>query len=134
MEANNTLRRRKLQYLQEKYADRGGLNYIAELIEANPASLDQIVKGVLLKPKADGTRSPKSLGHATARKIEEALDLGLGWFDSPEESAQLAPDAWAIAESFNALPTDSPESLALRKRLYWAIMAMLGGGTPPNTD
>ena len=135
MEPNNTLRQRKLKALALKYKAQGGLTHIAAMIEANPASLDQVVKGVLLKPKADGTRTPKSLGHATARKIEAAFGLGEGWFDSPEESAQLAPDAWAIAESFDALPKDSPESLALRKRLYWAIMAMIGGGgNPPNNS
>ena len=129
MEPNSTLRHRKLKSLALKYKAQGGLAHIAAMIEANPASLDQIVKGVLLKPKADGTRTPKSLGHATARKIEVAFDLGVGWFDSPEEAAQLAPDARAIAESFDELPTDSPESIALRRRLYWAIMAMLGGGS-----
>ena len=132
MEPNSTLRQRKLKALAEKYKDQGGLAHIAAMIEANPASLDQVVKGTLIKAKADGTRSAKSLGHATARKIELALNLGVGWFDSPEETAKLAPDAWAIAESFNALPTDSPEALAIRKRLYWGIMSMLGG-TGPST-
>ena len=130
MEPNSTLRQRKLKALAEKYKAQGGLAYIAAMIEANPASLDQVVKGTLIKAKADGTRSAKSLGHATARKIELAFNLGVGWFDSPEEAAKLAPDAWAIAESFNALPTDSPEALALRKRLYWGIMSMLGGTGP----
>ena len=134
MEPNSTLRQRKLKSLAAKYKAEGGLTHIAAMIEANPASLDQIVKGVLMKPKADGTRTAKSLGHATARKIEEAFNLGVGWFDSPEDIAQLAPDAWAIAESFDALPTNSPESLELRKRLYWAIMSMIGGGgSQPNS-
>jgi phage repressor protein C with HTH and peptisase S24 domain len=79
METNAERRRRKLAELCQSR----GLKAVADRADLNPATLDQIIKGVLLPPKKDGSRSPRSLGDEAARKIEDAESLGLGWFDTP---------------------------------------------------
>lgn len=79
METNAERRRKKLTELCEQR----GLKRVAERAGLSAASLDQIIKGVLLPPKKDGTRNPRSLGDEAARKIEDAERLGLGWFDEP---------------------------------------------------
>lgn len=129
-------RRRKLEALAQAHRAKGGLAYIAETADVSVASLDQIIKGVLLPPKADGTRSPRSLGSATARQIEAAMKLGDGWFDAPDDASTLAPDALAIAEAFDALPMDSEGALEVRQALYWAMQNMLAGaaGRPPSAS
>jgi hypothetical protein len=127
-------RRRKLEALAHAHRAKGGLAYIAETADVSVASLDQIIKGVLLPAKADGPRSPRSLGSATARQIEAAMKLGDGWFDAPDDASSLAPDALAIAEAFDALPMDSASALEVRQALYWAMQNMLAGaaGRPSN--
>lgn len=47
----------------------------------NWQTLDQVLKGTLLPPRADGSRSPRRLGHEASTKIEDAFELGRGWFD-----------------------------------------------------
>lgn len=54
-------------------------------------SLDQILKGVLLPAKSDGSRSPRKLGDAAAHKIEDAYKLGRGWFDVDDRVSTDAP-------------------------------------------
>lgn len=90
METNADRRRRKLAQLCEER----GLRGVAERAELNHQSLDQIIKGVLLPPKLDGSRSPRKLGDDAARRIEEAEGLGRGWFDLPDA---VAPDMPAPA-------------------------------------
>lgn len=80
METKDARRTRKLGLLIDATA--GGLDAIAIKAEVHPQYLKQIVKGVLLPPKRDGTRSPRALGDAAAEKIEDAYELGRGWFDS----------------------------------------------------
>lgn len=87
METNADRRRRKLASL----CDERGLRAVAERAGLNYQSLEQIIKGVLLPPKQDGTRSPRKLGDDAARKIEEAEGLGLGWFDIQQAGAAAAP-------------------------------------------
>lgn len=79
METNAERRRRKLTEL----CNSRGLKRVAERAGLSAASLDQIIKGVLLPPKKDGTRSQRNLGDDAARKIEDAEGLGRGWFDEP---------------------------------------------------
>jgi hypothetical protein len=86
METNDERRRRKLSALCERH---GGVRALAELTGVAWATLDQILKGTLLPKKDDGTRSPRALGDANARAIEEALDLGRGWFDWPFDSVDF---------------------------------------------
>lgn len=62
---------------------RGGVRAVAHAAGLNWQALDQVLKCTLLPAKADGTREPKSLGADAARKIEQAFDLGDGWFDWP---------------------------------------------------
>ena len=135
MENISDRRRRKLEALAQRFSAKGGLAHIAATADVSQASLEQIIKGVLLPPKADGTRSPRSLGNSTARQIEAALKLGDGWFDAPDSAAELAPDARAIAEMFDALPMDSERAMAVRQSLYWAVQGMLRGvsGTGAST-
>lgn len=68
----------------------------------------------------------KSFGEKAARDYEAGLGLPYGYLDD----VGLAPDAAAIAEAFNRLPHATPEQLAVRKRLYMAIMAMVGTAAP----
>lgn len=79
METASDRRKRKLRELSALV---GGVRVIAERASVNEASLDQVIKGVLLPPKKDGSRSPRSLGDSTAHAIEDAFELGRGWFDS----------------------------------------------------
>ena len=87
METANERRLRKLRSLVKKH----GRDVIADKAGVNAQSLDQILKGVLLPPKADGSRSPRSLGDAAARAIEDAFNLGRGWFDAVEVVAPPPP-------------------------------------------
>ncbi len=80
METGNDRRKRKLAALVGEY----GLAKVASQAKVNPAALDQVLKGVLLPAKADGSRSARSLGDAAARRIEAAFQLGSGWFDAAE--------------------------------------------------
>lgn len=85
METSNERRRRKLELLCKR---EGGYRAVAERADVNPAALDQVLKGVLLPAKADGSRSPRALGDSTARAIESAYpDLGVGWFDVDDRAA-----------------------------------------------
>lgn len=109
METISERRRRKLQGL----VDKRGLAKIADAAGLSAAALDQVLKGTLMKPKLDGTRSAKSLGDLSARKIEDALELGRGWFDADDlataNGAQTAPDdSRPEADSF----TDALEVIA----------------------
>ncbi|AVQ84593.1 transcriptional regulator [Variovorax sp. PMC12] len=83
----------------------GGIRAIGDEAKVNWQTLDQVLKGTLLPPRADGSRSPRRLGHEAAMKIEDALELGRGWFDSNS----------AIPSHLN------PGNIALKK---------LGAGTP----
>lgn len=56
---------------------------VAKQSGLSPAYLDQIVKGVLLPPKKDGTRSARHLADKAARQIESGLGLTEGWLDWP---------------------------------------------------
>jgi hypothetical protein len=78
METKDARRRRKLDLLVQQH----GLEAVAVAAQKNPQYLSQILKGVLLPVKRDGTRSPRALGDAAAEAIEDAMHLGRGWFDS----------------------------------------------------
>lgn len=86
METISERRLRKLKAL----VDTRGLSAIADAAGLSAAALDQVLKGTLMKAKRDGTRSAKSLGDASARKIEDALDLGRGWFDADDLGASAS--------------------------------------------
>lgn len=124
METISERRRRKLQGL----VDQRGLAKIAEAAGLSAAALDQVLKGTLMKAKLDGTRSAKSLGDVSARKIEDALTLGRGWFDAddlarangvPEKPKDPLPEADAftdalqvIAKALIEVDLDTRESVA----------------------
>lgn len=86
METRSERRYRKLIGLCEKH---GGYACVAAAAGLNPASLDQIIKKVLLPPKKDGSQSPRSLGDPAAHAIEDAFNLGRGWFDTDDQAAQV---------------------------------------------
>lgn len=75
METMDDRRRRKLRALCEEH----GIKRLAAKAGVSWANLDQIIKEVV----GTGMENPKSLSTATARKIEDAYDLGRGWFDWP---------------------------------------------------
>lgn len=85
METNSERRRRKLAALCEER----GLKNIAYRADVSAASLDQIIKRVLLPPKKDGSRSPRNLGDDAARRIEDAEGLGRGWFDDSDQTPSV---------------------------------------------
>lgn len=93
-------RRRKLAWLCEKLS----LGKVAELSGVHPAYLDQIIKGVLLPAKEDGTRNPRGLGNAKARAIETTVPgLYVGWFDAPDEQPKLSDDATKYAMLYDRM-------------------------------
>lgn len=98
METKGERRLRKLQDLCAKY---GGHAAVAEFAGLNDQALDQILKGVLLPAKADGSRSAKALGDAAARAIEDAYKLGRGWFDTDETRPALPEDIYRMAYRLN---------------------------------
>lgn len=73
-----------MKTLAREHETRGGLVYVADRAELSSNTLDQVVKGVLLPARRDGTRSPRTLGDQAARRIEQALGLGNGWFDADD--------------------------------------------------
>lgn len=95
MDTNYEIRLRRLEQLCER---EGGIRAVAEKAEMNWQALDQVLKRVLLPPKADKTRSPRALGDDAARKLEETFDLGEGWFDWPFEGVDFKK--WAALDPF----------------------------------
>lgn len=90
----------------------------------NWQSLDQVLKGVLLPAKADGTRTPKSLGDDAARKLEEVFKLGRGWFDWPFEHVDFG--LWVAL--------DDAQRAAAQGRLEGAIKEILQKKKPKVLD
>jgi hypothetical protein len=88
MDTNDEVRRRRLERLCRETP--GGLTGVAALADVSRASLDQILKRVLLPAREGGVRSPRSLGDLAARKIESALDLAPGWLDWPFDAVDFA--------------------------------------------
>jgi hypothetical protein len=86
METSDERRKRRLGQLCQQY---GGVRSVAQESGVAWATLDQILKGTLLPAKEDGTRSPRALGDANARAIEDALKLGRGWFDWPFDNVDF---------------------------------------------
>lgn len=86
METSDERRKRRLASLCEQY---GGVRAVADLSGVAWATLDQILKGTLLPAKGDGSRSPRALGDANARAIEDAMKLGRGWFDWPFDTVDF---------------------------------------------
>lgn len=81
METNEQRRTRRLKLLIDSPGI--GIDVVAKQSGLSPAYLDQIVKGVRLPPKKDGTRSPRHLADKAARQIESGLGLTEGWLDWP---------------------------------------------------
>lgn len=59
--------------------------------------------------------SHRNMGEKTARKIETALKLDLGWLDGRDDKAQektgLSPRATKIGQMFDRLPPDKQDAL-----------------------
>lgn len=94
METCSERRKRKLAELAR---EKGGLKVLAADCGLSYGSLDQILKGVPLPPKADGSRSERSLGDDAARSIETRYGLERGWFDSDPTPAAGTPENLAAA-------------------------------------
>lgn len=115
METASERRRRKLTKLCTKY----GLKEVATKAGLNPQTLDQIIKGVLLEPAKDGSRRPRSLGDSAAEAIEDAWELGRGWFDNDRASEphQFSDGGTAIAFIYDKLPPAGKAYLTNTARL-----------------
>lgn len=126
METKDTRRRRKLELLIA--GTPGGMDAIATAAQINPAYLSQIVKGVLLPPKKDGSRSPRALGDAAAEKIEDAYHLGRGWFDSnlplPGATGVAEPTPSYASWPFTALTQKQWAALGPQSRAMIEALAL----------
>lgn len=107
METRSERRRRKLSELCDAF----GLKTIAEDAELSPLYLSQIIKGVKLPPKADGTRSARALGDTAARAIETKRGLGIGWFDNDKDDIPMSPSELKLLGAFRDLPPNLQELL-----------------------
>lgn len=101
METQADRRLRKLRWLCLTFKDKGGLQFVADEAQLNANTLDQVLKGALLPPKADGTRSPRKLGDRAVEQMEAspALGLGRGWFDTDDgyDDFEVIPPAPGLA-------------------------------------
>lgn len=113
MDTNDEVRRRRLARLCRE--TEGGLIAVASKAGLSPAHLDQIMKKVLLPPKEDGTRSARSLGDQTARQIEAAHGLTVGWLDWPFDAINY--------EGYSAL--SDLDKGAVQARMMAAIESLL---------
>ena len=95
METNEERRRRKLAKLCSTH----GKDQVAEAAAVSPEYLDQILKGVLLPKKQDGTRSRRALGEDSARKIEAAYGLPVGWMDNDWPFVLVSQSRWEALDA-----------------------------------
>ena len=115
METRAERRKRKLIALRDQFTARGGHVHIADEAGVSAEALDQVIKGVLLPAKKDGTRTPRSLGDTAARAIEQAFNLGRGWFDADEGDRQrakrreISETDWATLADFKLLPDEEQD-------------------------
>jgi hypothetical protein len=117
MESKDERRKRKLVQL---VGDKGGVKPVALAAGLAWETLDQVLKGTPLPAKKDGTCSPRSLGDPAAEAIEDAYDLGRGWFDWPFDLVDHR-DYWSLPE---------PKRHALQDRMAQEI-AKLKQAPPP---
>jgi hypothetical protein len=119
METKGDRRRRKLIELRARYP----LSELAKAAGRSEVYLEQVIKGVLLPPKQDGTRSRRELGDAAARDIESAYSLGVGWFDSDQT---LSQEALQVAIEFDKLTTAQRERFRSFLRIAGDLPPALG--------
>lgn len=113
METASERRKRKLIELCGKH----GLRTVADRAGVNQFALEQVMKGVLLPAKKDGTRSPRNLGDAAARAIERAFDKPEGWFDSHDvggDERSLSDAARRFGAWFDFQATQEQRELIMR--------------------
>lgn len=110
MDTNAEIRRRRLA---ELCAAQGGVRAVAAATKLNWQALDQILKKVLLPAKADGSRTPKSLGDDAARTIEEVYDLGRGALDWPFDHVEFK--LWASLDDIQRAAVQGRLDAAIRE-------------------
>lgn len=94
METNAERRRKKL----ETFCNERGLKAVADAAGLNWQYIDQAIKKTLLPAKKDGTRGYRKMSDEAFEKIEDAFELGRGWFDginTKNQSTYPAPPATA---------------------------------------
>lgn len=91
----------------------------------NWQALDQIQKKVLLPPRADGKKIPRSLGDDAARRLERAWDLGQGWLDWPFEGVEFSQ--WAALDPFQRAFAQAHISLAIEQAAKAKMPATMKG-------
>lgn len=74
----------------EIFCQKHGIREVAEASGLNWQYIDQAIKKTLLPPKKDGSRSYRKMSDEAFAKIEDAYQLGRGYFDWP--SGLLGPD------------------------------------------
>jgi hypothetical protein len=118
MDTNEEVRRRRLQQLCEA---NGGVRAVADKADLNWQSLDQVIKGVRLPAKADGTRSPRALGTDNARTIEAAFSLAPGWLDWPFDHVDF--HLWVKLDSFQRAVVQGKMSMVLAEAAEKSVPA-----------
>jgi SOS-response transcriptional repressor LexA len=120
MKTNAERRRVKL----EIFCNERGLKAVAEAAGLNWQYIDQAIKKTLLPAKKDGTRGRRKMSDEAFEKIEDAFNLGRGWFDEIG-----APTSNSINE---------PSTAGKVPIVSWAQAAEWCGGTaiyePGNTQ
>lgn len=113
MDTNDEVRRRRLERLCRETP--GGLTGVAERAGVSRASLDQILKRVLLPAGKNGTQNPRSLGDLAARKIESAHGLPPGWLDWPFDAVTY--ESYAILTDLDRGAVQARLMAAIEDRL-----------------
>ncbi len=78
----------RLQNLKRLVAEAGTIAAVARAANASEAYLSQILNGT---PLPSGT--PRGVGHALARRLEQGMDKPLGWMDTLERDERDEGDA-----------------------------------------
>jgi phage repressor protein C with HTH and peptisase S24 domain len=102
MQTIDETRRQRLQILIEKHSTLAALNEALGLARTD-ATLSQIKN----KSAHSKTGTPRCMGDPLARRIEEKLDLPLGWMDTPPRHEQeFTVDAGQASQAASAGPTN----------------------------
>jgi SOS-response transcriptional repressor LexA len=132
METRAQRRLRKLNELCTRHRERGGVAFVAELAGLSANTLDQVLKGALLPPKMDGTRSPRTLGDNAASAIEDAFELGRGWFDNDEGLNICGTGSVRVAARIQGYSVEpGPELRARVPLISWVQAGDWNGASDP---
>lgn len=124
-EKDTRLRNLKAVLKQRGVPERARMAHLAERVGSSKSYWSGMLAG------------DRPFGERIARRIEVSLGLRSGCLDEPSEgSPPLSPDAHALGEAFDALPTKTEDDLKRRQWIYWTVLRLLEDeqrGADPNT-